>query len=252
MNLDYIVTEWCLLSVEDLFFPIITGNETDENKKEDNRVLEKIRSKMLKSLSSKDILRQATEGLVFLHSFNFVHRNLKPSNILIAQDKRNPEKYVVKLSDFRTAKNLQDEKEQEHSGPSGSDGWIAPYPETEGAKKIQTDSKEDVFILGCLYYYVLDPKHHHPFGNSLDRIKNIKEKNYKVNWDPFQTSSKNQAIAIIKDMIQYDPKKRPDIKTILDRAYFLPEDYYKLYDVPNQIPGLCVIFNQEKFDNKVR
>ena len=258
LNLDYIVTEWCLLSVEDLFFPIITENETDEKKKEDNIVLVENRKKIFKSLTRKDILRQATEGLVFLHSFNFVHRNLKPSNVLIAQDKRNQDKYVVKLSDFRTAKNLDDKINKDHSGPSGSDGWIAPYLQvTEG--KIKSQLSEDVFILGSFYYYVLDSEHRHPFGNNVvinSRENNIQNKDYEVygpDWNHGLPTDKkqpeSQAIAIIKDMIQYDPEKRPAIKTILDRAYFLPDDYYKLYDVPNQIPGLCVIFNQEKFYN---
>nr|CAH0113037.1 unnamed protein product [Daphnia galeata] len=255
----YIVTELCLLSVEDLFYPKMNENE---KKKEDNiLVLIENRTKILESLTIKDILRQATEGLVYLHSFNFVHRNLKPSNVLIAQDKRNQDKpkYVVKLSDFRTAKNLQDKKEQEHSGYQGSDGWIAPYIQvTEG--KIQSDLKEDVFILGCFYYYVLDSQHRHPFGDNVvinSREKEIKNKDHKVyrpDWNhglpTDKTQPESQAIAIIKDMIQYDPEKRPSIKSILDRAYFLPEDYYKLYDVPHQIPGLCVIFNQYKFDNK--
>jgi serine/threonine protein kinase len=259
LNLDRIVTELCLLSVEDLFFPMINENETDEKKKEDNRVLKENRKEIFKSLTRKDILRQATEGLVYLHSFNFVHRNLKPSNILIAQDKRNPDKpkYVIKLSDFRTAKNLQDKKEQEHSGYQGSDGWIAPYAKvTKG--KIQSDLKEDVFILGCFYYYVLDSQHRHPFGDNVvinSRENEIKKKDHKVygpDWNhglpTDKTQPESQAIAIIKDMIQYDPEKRPSIKSILDRAYFLPEDYYKLYDVSHQIPGLCVIFNQYKFD----
>ncbi len=123
LNLDYIVTEWCLLSVENLFFPIITENETDEKKKEDNIVLIENRKKIWESMSSKDILKQATQGLVFLHSFNFVHRNLKPSNVLIAQTRNF-------RSDFRIAKNLQDKKEQEYSGErlggKGSDGWMPP------------------------------------------------------------------------------------------------------------------------------
>ena len=86
---------------------------------------------------------------------------------------------------------------------------------------------------------------------------NVYEKDHQVyrpDWDHGLTKPKDpkdpdnrQAIALIKEMIKYNPADRPDLKTILDRAYFLPDDYYKLYDVPGVTPGVCVIFNQKNF-----
>jgi serine/threonine-protein kinase/endoribonuclease IRE1 len=182
----------------------------------------------------------------------FVHRNLKPSNFLIAQLSRLDRegfKYLVKVSDFRMSKHLG--KQPNHSGQRGSDGWISPYPPKNYPQEIKTHPSEDVFILGCFFHYVLT-NGKHPFGdNGIERELNVKKHDYEVylaKWKP--EIEEIQAISLVKDMIKYDPEERPALKTILGRAYFLPDDYYKLYDLQAEVkPGLCVIFNQETFDN---
>jgi serine/threonine protein kinase len=240
------------------------------------------------SLKKKEILRQATKGVAFLHAMGFVHRNLKPSNFLIAQiqlEKTKDKtrfKYLVKVSDFRMSKDLVTNPED--SGRKGSDGWISPdsRPKDDATDNtqvsnddtdiIQTNPSEDVFIHGCFFYYVLT-NGKHPFGRLRNtRITNINTKTFEVyrdDWAPFkvekgeanyasqqdeidyQAGTKEemqQAVSLLRDMLKFNPNERPALKKILDRAYCLPDDYYKLYDLPEIKPGLCVIFNQEIFD----
>ncbi len=227
------------------------------------------------SLEKKEILRQATKGVAFLHAMGFVHRNLKPSNFLIARIDRGTRgfKYVVKVSDFRMSKALV--TDTGHSGQRGSEGWTSPYPSKHDANndtqhlttseinnvtdRIKTHPSEDVFILGCFFHYVLTDGIH-PFGSFYNRETNIINKDYEVykpEWtapeiktgDQTETAKElQQAVSLIKDMIKFKPEDRPALETILDRAYFLPDDYYKLYDLPEIKPGLCVIFNQEIFE----
>ena len=148
---------------------------------------EEIDTKLI-NLGGKEILRQATEGLVFLHAMGFVYRNVKPNNFMIAQVCRlngNGFKYLVKVSDFRMSKNLV--KQPGHSGQKGSEGWISPYPkinttdniatskENDAKEIINTHPSEDVFTLGCFYHYVLN-EGKHPFGDTMmNREKNIIE-----------------------------------------------------------------------------
>ena len=257
---SYVTIEWCICSVEDLFESGRKGYDWEGNE---------IDTESIKgSLKEKEILRQATEGLVFLHAMGFVYRNVKPSNFMIALVRRlngNGFKYLVKVTDFRMSKNLV--KQPGHSGQRGSEGWISPYPkintmdniatskENDGKEIINTHPSEDVFTLGCFYHYVLT-NGEHPFGDVLHREVNIKNSDYEVyksDWKPAGIKPEEiQAASLIKEMIKYHPIDRPVLKTILGRAYFLPDEYYKLYDLEADVkPGLCVIFNQNKFENVI-
>ncbi|XP_046462601.1 serine/threonine-protein kinase/endoribonuclease IRE1-like isoform X2 [Daphnia pulex] len=216
----YVATEWCICSVEDLYDIRRNGHNWEGNEIDTKLIKESLGGK-------KELLRQATEGVAFLHAMGFVHRNLKPSNFLIAQLSRLDRegfKYLVKVSDFRMSKHLG--KQPNHSGQRGSDGWISPYPPKNDPQEIKTHPSEDVFILGCFFHYVLT-NGKHPFGdNGIERELNVKTHYYEVylaKWKP--EIEEIQAISLVKDMIKYDPEERPALKTILGRAYFLPDDY---------------------------
>ena len=54
-----------------------------------------------KLIDKKDILFQATNGLIHLHQLNIVHRDLKPQNVLISMpDERCSNKVRIMISDF--------------------------------------------------------------------------------------------------------------------------------------------------------
>jgi serine/threonine-protein kinase/endoribonuclease IRE1 len=119
--------------------------------------------KIKKSLGPKQILWQATKGLEYLHHLKYVHRNLKPSNFLIAKisDMDQPDEYKVKLSDFSYSK--QPKESPIVFGPRGSNGWIAPISETGTIKAPEDYVADDVFVLGSFFHYVLT-NGLHPFG----------------------------------------------------------------------------------------
>ena len=80
-----------------------------------------------KTIDVLDVLRQATNGLIHLHSLNIVHRDIKPQNVLISlPDTRNVVK--VMISDFGLCKklNLGKHSFSRRSGITGTEGWIAP------------------------------------------------------------------------------------------------------------------------------
>lgn len=54
-----------------------------------------------KLIDKKEILVQATNGLIHLHQLNIVHRDLKPQNVLISMpDERCSKKVRIMISDF--------------------------------------------------------------------------------------------------------------------------------------------------------
>jgi len=215
---------------------------------------EKIDTELIKqSLGKKEILRQATEGLAFLHALKFVHRNLKPSNFMIAQLQQfrcDRFRYLVKLSDFRMSKNPGNCPNV--SGTKGSKGWTYPKSAQHNTKADPlTYFRGDVFILGCFFHYVLT-NGKHPFGeDESNRETNINKKDYTVynkDWNPIMVDDL-QARALLKKMITFDLNDNFSLNDVIESHYFLPHNFYKLYDLPGVKPGLCVIFNQENFEN---
>jgi serine/threonine protein kinase len=202
------------------------------------------------SLGPKQILWQATKGLEYLHHEGYVHQNLKPSNFLIAKigNRDEPDEYKVKLSDFRLSKNPKECPMV--TNLKGSNGWIAPSSGI-GKTKAECDYfADDVFVLGCFFYYVLT-NGLHPFGNNLQRIGSNSDPVYCAGWNPSLEKQNEQANFLLKQMIKFVSKERCSLIQVLDSHYFLPdEDYYKLYDILDGVkPGLYVIFNQEMFDD---
>ncbi len=258
--ISYIAVEFCKYSVEDLF---------GENTK-DLELLKNVRLR----LGAKEILRQSTEGLIFLHELGYLHRNLKPSNFRIASYRNRI--FQIKLTDFRRAKYFEIVRRMENSGPPPSKGWAAPESSKKGLFLAQA---VDVFILGMYYYYVLfggvhpfegashldessryisrieniEKKEHKMYGDwdtDEDKIKEL-EKNYKVWWtESWSSILDGKAIDLIKQMVKHSSEERIKSTKIVDHSFFQAENQYQIYGDEKK-PGLVHIFQQSKFPDKV-
>ncbi|KZS21690.1 Uncharacterized protein APZ42_011691 [Daphnia magna] len=248
MNKDFvfIATELCLCSVADLLDPALEGKIP---------MADKIREE----LRAKEILRQATNGLNYLHKNNFVHRNIKPNNFLIKEVKTGDKscRFVVKITDFRLTRKRDPHKNEPLSQTVASEGWKAPE---SGDLTKDLSTKLDVFILGCFYHYVLvalskpnNGKPRHPFGDSM-RTYNINDRDYFSKRElPFVSNDEEEAkvVDLIKKMLMFNEEDRPTLQQVLKDDYFEPSKDYKIYNDEDKSkkPGLCVIFNQEKFED---
>ena len=178
---------------------------------EPNRHLDRVthsdRQTIIDSLKPKDILLQATRGLEFLHRNRRVHRNVRPTSFLI---KRINEKFMIKITDFRLSRVLTEDSAT-HSGTKAPGGWIAP----ESYKGATLDFSSDVFVLGCVFFYVMSTHHEHPFGKNEkgEREKNIPKG--KLKWQLDQENYEAiKAVPLISKMIKGDAKKRITLEQI--------------------------------------
>lgn len=92
------------------------------------------------------------EAMQMVHEKNFVHRDMKPSNIMIREDER------ICILDFGIAKDLghQDGVTGTVIGTIiGSDGYMSP----EQADGFSIDHRADIYALGCVFYYMLTGHH---------------------------------------------------------------------------------------------
>ena len=101
------------------------------------------------------IFLEVAEGLRYLHAHHFVHRDIKPGNILL------DEKNHAKLADFGLLKNLAEESELTLSRQGmGTMEYGAPE-QFEDAKR--ADRRCDLYSLAATLYTALTGKF--PFGN---------------------------------------------------------------------------------------
>jgi len=172
--------------------------------------------------SERDILQQITQGLAHLHKLNIVHRDIKPTNILIGGNKMEPQ---IKLADFGMSKALRTGK-KDHTNtnlndPSGTRGWMPP----ELYEKDRFDTKVDIFALGCIFAYTLTEGSKHPFGENNDersfRIRK-KEQMQMAQTDLKEAYLKDPfAFELIESMLKTEPSDRPTVGDITNSLFFL-------------------------------
>ena len=108
-------------------------------------------SKRLPALLAADIVMQIAQGLTAAHRGGFVHRDLKPDNVMLMQSR--PGRYHVKLLDFGIAKNVDDEA----AGLTQA-GMVFGTPEymsPEQARGERVDGRTDLYALGTILYELL-------------------------------------------------------------------------------------------------
>jgi serine/threonine-protein kinase len=101
-----------------------------------------------------DVLEQAGRGLQAAHARGFVHRDVKPGNILIAEDG------TVRLTDFGIAKAASAAPVTGSGMVMGTAHYIAP----EQAKGLEATAASDVYSLAVVGYECLAGKR--PFADS--------------------------------------------------------------------------------------
>ena len=90
-------------------------------------------------------------AMQIVHEKNFVHRDMKPSNIMIRNDER------ICILDFGIAKDMNNPGFSRTMIGTilGSDGYMSP----EQANGFGLDRRTDIYSLGCVFYFMLTGHH---------------------------------------------------------------------------------------------
>lgn len=151
-----------------------------------------------------DILEQAANGLAIIHSMGMVHRDMKPGNLLIAEDG------TVKIADFGIAKAAE-------AVPLTRTGMVvgtAQYVSPEQAQGKQVTAATDVYSLGVVGYEMLAGRR--PFAGDSSVSVAIAHINKQPRPLPREISQPTRDLIGVS--LRKDPERRYQDGTALARA----------------------------------
>ncbi|XP_040262383.1 serine/threonine kinase-like domain-containing protein STKLD1 [Bufo bufo] len=158
-------------------------------------------------------LAQAIEALIYVHKKRVLHRNLKPSNILLRR-----EDFFV-LSDFLPQTLATDEMKMKIRVDPERKIFMAP----ESLEFLYTD-KSDVWSLGCILLDLMmtsartDPE----IIELLERIK-LDPPYLRVNLDliQYKVGYSEELFRLLPKMLQIHPEDRPSANDLLREPYVI-------------------------------
>jgi eukaryotic-like serine/threonine-protein kinase len=144
------------------------------------------------------LIRGVTDGLKYAHAQGFIHRDIKPHNILLDKD------FVPKITDWGMSKVLANEVKK--SSIAGFSLSYAAPEQVSPSEFGRTDERTDIYQLGVVFYELVTGSV--PFGGeSIVEVGNA-----ILREQPIPPSEFNSDAAVVEKIIQKclekDPAKR--------------------------------------------
>ena len=130
-------------------------------------------------------MRELAEALACAHAQNVIHRDVKPSNILLDNDGR------PYLADFGISKLITQLSVGETLAPFWSPGYASPEQQTRGA----VGPKSDIFSLGAVFFHMLSGRPPPPEGPRPPMVDNY-------------ISGQTQIRTVLRRMLDEEPDQR--------------------------------------------
>ncbi|XP_066499424.1 serine/threonine kinase-like domain-containing protein STKLD1 isoform X2 [Hoplias malabaricus] len=148
-------------------------------------------------------LGQMVDALAYLHNRDILHRNLKPSNILMT------DALMFRIFDFGTATTTADRAKLQRRIKDSSKCWMAP----ESARLLQWSNKSDIWSLGCvlldmLMCHMLDEE---AFLSQLSQIRK--------DLTPLDSIRSKNLHKILSIMFNPNPNRRASVWILVNETF---------------------------------
>ncbi|MEZ4384667.1 MAG: serine/threonine-protein kinase [Nannocystaceae bacterium] len=153
-----------------------------------------------------EVIRQAAIGLAETQRVDVVHRDVKPSNLVVTQAG------IVKVTDFGLAKALQEDLSITATGVFvGTPDYLAP----EQAMGKEVDARADVYALGCSLYHMCSG--HPPFrkGGQDDHYTAVVRRHLKAERPELKLEIPDFD-EVLSDLCRRMMSRRPDVRPTFD------------------------------------
>jgi eukaryotic-like serine/threonine-protein kinase len=162
-----------------------------------------------------DFIRRGAEGLDYMHSQGWIHRDVKPDNFLVMPGGE------VKLIDFALAVRRKTGLARLFAGKSKIQGTRS-YMSPEQIRGQPLDERADIYSFGCLVYELLGGKP--PFtGTSTNELLT---KHLRSPIPPPQAANRNisdEFADLLRSMLAKKPEERPQsMRDFLNELHVRP------------------------------
>ena len=183
---------------------------------EDGDLKKYINNKPMREKSLKGYMRQLMEGLEYLHGKNIMHRDLKPHNLLLTNNKK-----TLKISDFGFAKSMNSEESMAQT-MCGTPYYMAP----EIMQNKQYLSKADLWSVGIIMYEMAYGKYPYKDVNGPFDLRDKIEK-IDIQYPRFPEETSNDlsedAVDLMTGLLQKDPSMRMSWEEFFTHPWLNPD-----------------------------
>jgi hypothetical protein len=144
------------------------------------------------------VLAQLAEGLAFLHQRGVIHRDVKPSNVIVVDG-------IVKLLDFGLAleRRRAEEEASRETRIVGTAAYLAP----EYVERLNVSPAMDIYALGVVAFELVTGAP--PFGGALHVLSRVKRKMTLPRASSLNPETPHDVDELIDQMLSADPLRRP-------------------------------------------
>ena len=151
------------------------------------------------------VFKQIIQGIKYLYDNKIFHRDIKPDNILIKDDK-------IKIADFGFAKEI-DKYNLVMNTLCGSPLYMAP----EIILNKPYDINSDIWSLGIILYEMMYKKHPYNDVNSILKLINNFNSNISISFPNLNYSK--ELLSLVSNMLIQNPKNRMEWEILFEHEW---------------------------------